>query len=112
MPLCARQPVNRSWANSLLQSCPSYFIGASLAVGLVEVIDHQVWEVLPVAIVPLFFAYRAYCAQLNRLEEEQRRREVIDALDQGMSVLDGNGSRHALERHARTHPRAVPAIGR
>src|SRR5580765_880909 len=42
VPLCARQPVNRSWANSLVQSGPSYFIGASLAVGLVEVIDHQV----------------------------------------------------------------------
>jgi diguanylate cyclase (GGDEF)-like protein/PAS domain S-box-containing protein len=91
VPLCARQPVNRSWANSLLRNGPSYFIGASLAVGVVEVIDHQVWEVLPVAIVPLFFAYRAYCAQLNQLEEEQRRREVIDALNQGMSVLDGNG---------------------
>src|SRR5262245_1137939 len=91
LPLCARQPVNRSWANSLLRNGPSYFIGASLAVGVVEVIDNQVWEVLPVAIVPLFFAYRAYCAQLNQLEEEQRRREVIDALNQGMSVLDGNG---------------------
>ena len=91
VPLCSRQPVNRSWANSLLQSGPSYFIGASLAVGLVEVIDRQVWEVLPVAIVPLFFAYRAYRAQLSQLEEAQRRREVIDSLDQGMSVVDSNG---------------------
>src|SRR5438093_4312976 len=91
VPLCSRQPVNRSWVNTLVQTGPSYFIGASLAVGLVEVIDGQVWEVLPVAVVPLFFAYRAYCAQMNQLEEEQRRREVIDSLDQGMSVVDSNG---------------------
>ena len=125
VPLCARQPVNRSWVNSLLQSGPSYFIGASLAVGLVEVVDRQVWEVLPVAIVPLFFAYRAYCAQLNQQEEEQRRREVIDALDQGMSVLDGNGVvtlwNDTLERilecprnRALNHTvaAAVPALGK
>ena len=125
VPLCARQPVNRSWANSLVQSGPSYFIGASLAVGLVEVVDRQVWEVLPVAIVPLFFAYRAYCAQLNQQEEAQRRREVIDALDQGMSVLDGNGVvtlwNDTLERILecprdralnRTVAAAVPALGK
>ncbi len=125
VPLCARQPVNRWWVNSLLQSGPSYFIGASLAVGLVEVVDRQVWEVLPVAIVPLFFAYRAYCGQLNQQEEAQRRREVIDALDQGMSVLDGHGvvtlwndtlerilecPRHRALNH--TVAAAVPALGK
>ena len=80
---------------------------------------------LPVAIVPLFFAYRAYCAQLNQLEEQQRRREVIDALDQGMSVLDGNGVvtlwNDTLERilecprHRalnQTVAAAVPALGK
>ena len=71
MPLVARQPINRSWPKSMLRGCPNYFIGASLAVGLVEVIDHRMWEVLPVAAVPLYFAYRAYCAHVNRLEEEQ-----------------------------------------
>ncbi len=91
VPLFARRPINRSWLQNLLWGCPSYVIGASLAVGLIEVIDHRMWEVLPVAAVPLYFVARAYCAHVNRLEEEQRRREVIDALDQGMSVLDGNG---------------------
>jgi hypothetical protein len=93
VPLCARQPVNRSWANSLLQNGPSYFIGASLAVGLVEVIDHQVWRCCrspssrssPIARI----------AQLNQLEEQQRRREVIDALDQACRSSMAT-SRHAL----------------
>ena len=91
VPFFTKQPINRSWPKSLLRGCPSYFIGASLAVGLVEVIDHRMWEVLPVAAVPLYFAYRAYSAHVNRLEEEHRRLEVIDSLDQGMSVVDSNG---------------------
>ena len=39
---------------------------------------------------------------MNRLEEEHRRREVIESLDQGMSVVDSNGRvtlwNDALER--------------
>ena len=91
LPLFARQPINRSWPQSMLRGCPSYLIGASLAVGLIEVVDHRTWEVLPVAAVPLYFVYQAYCAHVNRLEEEHRRLEVIESLDEGMSVVDGNG---------------------
>jgi diguanylate cyclase (GGDEF)-like protein/PAS domain S-box-containing protein len=91
VPLFARQPINRSWPNSLIRVCPSHIIGASLAVGLIEVIDHRMWEILPVAAVPLYFVYHAYCAHVNRLEEEHRRGEVITSLDQGMSVVDGHG---------------------
>src|SRR5258706_3490342 len=91
VPLVTKQPVNRSWPKSMLRGCPNYCIGASLAVGLVEVIDHRNWQVLSVAAVPLFFAYRAYSAHVNRLEEEHRRREGIQSLDQGMSVVDSSG---------------------
>src|SRR6266487_1313508 len=125
VPLFSRQPVNRSWPKSLLRGCPNYFIGASVAVGLVEVVDHRLWEVLPVAAVPLYFAYRAYCAHLHRLEEEHRRREVIESLAQGMSVIDRNGLvtiwNDALERilecprdRALGHSlvTAVPALGK
>jgi diguanylate cyclase (GGDEF)-like protein/PAS domain S-box-containing protein len=90
-PLVTRQPINPSLPKSILRAGANYCIGASLAVGLVEVIDHQNWPVLAVAAVPLYFAYRAYCAHVNRIEEEHRRREVIGSLDQGMSVLDSNG---------------------
>src|SRR4051794_29496439 len=90
VPLFTRHAVDRSWPKRLLHGCPSHFLGASLAVGLVEVIDHRAWEILPVAAVPLYFAYRAYCAYVSGLEEEHRRLEVIDALDQGMSVVDSN----------------------
>jgi diguanylate cyclase (GGDEF)-like protein/PAS domain S-box-containing protein len=102
VPLFARQPLNRSWPKDVVQGCPNYFIGASLAVGLVEVIDHRMWQVVPVAALPLYFAYRAYCVYLNRIEDEHRGREVIGSLDQGMSVVDSNGRvtlwNDALER--------------
>jgi diguanylate cyclase (GGDEF)-like protein/PAS domain S-box-containing protein len=102
VPLVTRQPVNRSWPKSVVGEGPNYFIGASLAVGLVEVTDHRMWEVLPVAAVPVYFAYRAYCAYLNRFADEHRRREVIEFLDEGMSVVDSSGRvtlwNEALER--------------
>jgi diguanylate cyclase (GGDEF)-like protein/PAS domain S-box-containing protein len=91
VPFLTRQPVNRSWPKSILRGSPSYFIGASLSVGLVEMIDHRMWQLLPVAAVPLYCAYRAYRAHVNRLEEEHRRLEVIESLHQGMSVVDSNG---------------------
>ena len=91
VPFITRQPVNRSWPTSMLRGGPTYCIGASVAVGLVEVIDHRNWQVFSVAAIPLYFAYRAYCAHVTRFEEDHRRREVIESLDQGMAVVDGNG---------------------
>jgi diguanylate cyclase (GGDEF)-like protein/PAS domain S-box-containing protein len=124
-PLLTKQPVDRSWPKSVLRGCPGYFIGASLAVGVAEVIDHRMWEVLPVAAVPLYFAYHAYCVHVSRLEEEHRRREVIESLDQGMSVVDSNGLvtlwNDALERIlgcpreralGRSIVGAMPALGK
>jgi diguanylate cyclase (GGDEF)-like protein/PAS domain S-box-containing protein len=91
VPLLKRQSINRSWPRALVRNCPNYLIGASVAVGFVEIIMFRTWEVLPVAAVPIYCAYRAYCADATRQEDEYRRREVIDALNQGMSVLDSSG---------------------
>ena len=90
-PLVTRTPVNRAWPKVLLRECPTYFVGAGIAIGAVELIAHRNWQVLPVAFVPVFFAFRAYANYLGRLEDEQRRLEVIDALDHGMAVVDRNG---------------------
>jgi PAS domain S-box-containing protein len=101
-PFVMKRPVAPSWRRDILRCVPNYFVGASLAVALVEVIDRRAWDLLPVAAVPLLFVYRAYCAHLDRLEEQHRRRQVLDALDEGMSVVDGNGRivvwNDALER--------------
>ena len=125
VPFFTRQPLDRSWPPAILRDVPNYLIGASLAVGLVEAIDHRMWEVLLVAAVPLFFVYRAYCANVNRLEEERQREEVIESLGEGMSVVDSYGRitlwndalqrilgcpRHRALNRSIVH--AVPALGK
>ena len=114
VPLFEKRPVGRLWLPSLPAGCPSHFIGAGLAVGLVEVIDRGLWNVLPVAAVPLYFAYRAYGVHVRRLEEEHRRREVVESLAQGMSVIDDDG-RITLWNDALEHMLSCPrerALGR
>ena len=125
VPFCTKQPVNQSWPANILRGFPNYCIGASLAVGLVEVIDHRNWQIVPVVALPLFFAFRAYCAHVNRLDEEHRGREIVESLDQGMSVVGSNGQitlwSDALERIldcpreralGRSVADAVPALGK
>ncbi len=90
VPLVSRQPVNRSWLASILRGCPNHGIGASLAVGIVVVIDLRDWPVALVAAVPMYFAYRAYSAHVKRLEEDHCRLEILESLDHGMCVVDAN----------------------
>ena len=91
VPFLTKQPLDRSWPRSLLRGAPCYFIGAGVAVPVVAIVQQQRWEVVPVAAVPIYFAFRAYAAHIIHLDEVHRRREVIASLEQGMSVLDTNG---------------------
>jgi diguanylate cyclase (GGDEF)-like protein/PAS domain S-box-containing protein len=123
VPLLSRRPVDRSWPRRALRGCPTYLLGAAIAVVLAEIVVQRMWSVLPVAAGLLFLAYRTYAEYVSGLEEEQRRREVIDLLEQGMSVVDRHGRvtlwNDALERmlgcsreSALGHylDRAVPAL--
>ena len=91
VPLLSGQAINRSWLTRLLQDCPHAFIGAGIAVALTEVVDHRMWEVLPVAALPLYFAHQAYCSYVRQFEYEHGSLEAIESIDQGMSVIDGAG---------------------
>jgi diguanylate cyclase (GGDEF)-like protein/PAS domain S-box-containing protein len=101
-PALMRQAFNRSWHRSALRGCPIYIVGASAAVVFVALIDHRMWEVLPVAAGAMCFAYGPYADYVKQMEEERRRREVIDFLEQGMAVVDRSGQvtvwNDALER--------------
>jgi diguanylate cyclase (GGDEF)-like protein/PAS domain S-box-containing protein len=90
-PLLTKQPVYRSWPARIVLDAPIYFTGAGVAVGFVEIIDHRIWELLPVAAIPLYCALRTYGDYVDRLDAEHRRREVIESLDQGMCVVDSSG---------------------
>src|SRR4029453_12676544 len=91
VPLITGQRINRSWPGTVLRDCPHHVIGAGLAVGLIEIIDHGLWEGVPVAALPLFFAHRAYCAHVSQIEYEHRSQGAIESLDEGIAVIDGRG---------------------
>jgi diguanylate cyclase (GGDEF)-like protein/PAS domain S-box-containing protein len=91
MPLVTGQPFNRWWPASILRDGPHHVIGAGLAIGLIEIINYRLWELLPVAALPLFFAHRAYCSHVSQIEYEHRSQEAIESLNEGVSVLDSRG---------------------
>ena len=102
VPFVTRRPVNRSWPERALVGLPVYLLGAGVATFVVQVIDRGLWNIAPVVAVALFFAYRTYADYVQQIEDQHRRREVIDHLEQGMSVLDCDGRvtlwNDALER--------------
>ncbi|HEX6464780.1 MAG TPA: diguanylate cyclase, partial [Vicinamibacterales bacterium] len=101
-PLVTRRPFDRSWLKHPLPGLAVYLLAAAAAVAIVDVIDHGMWDVAPVLAGALFCAYWIYADYLSGLSHAHRRREVIDFLDQGMSVLDADGRvvlwNDALER--------------
>src|SRR5205814_1630384 len=101
-PVVNDEPFNRSWMAAIPRCAPTYFVAAGIAAGLVEIVNRGAWQLLPAAAIPLFCAQRAYAAALARAAADDRRRQVIDSLNQGMAVLDGAGCvtvwNDALER--------------
>ena len=90
-PLAARTPIDRSWLTNPLRDCPGAFVAAGVAVGLVEAIGRQAWEILAVASVPLYFAYRAQSRQARRAAIDVQDRASVEPPDQGISVVDSQG---------------------
>ena len=64
-PLVARRPIEPAWPSRMVMVAPIYFIGAALAVGLVVVISNRMWELLPAALVPVYFGAQAYSAYMG-----------------------------------------------
>ena len=91
LPLIARQNILKGWPDAMRRDVSLHIVGAAVAAGLVELIAHRMWDSLAVVAVPLFFATWIYHDYLSRLDEEDRRCEVIESLDQGMCVLDARG---------------------
>jgi diguanylate cyclase (GGDEF)-like protein len=90
-PLMTRRPINRSWPADLVLGTPIYLVGASLALGITVMITNRTLELVPIVVVPLALAYRAYASQVFSLEEDRHRREVMASLQHGMAVVDING---------------------
>ena len=125
VPLLTKRRLNQSWPANMLRGVPSYYLGATCGCGSGHAVSRQMWELLPLAVVPLYSAYCAYHAFVARLDEEHRRREVLDALGQGMSVVGSHGLvtlwNDALEHIldcpraralGRSLEKAMPAVGK
>jgi diguanylate cyclase (GGDEF)-like protein/PAS domain S-box-containing protein len=114
VPLAARRPIDRSWPARALEGCPIYLLGACFAAVIVEIVDRRLWSFAPVVGVVLFLAGRTYTDYVRGIQEQHRRREVMDHLEQGLLVVDGDGRvthwNDALERLL--HCPAGRALGR
>jgi diguanylate cyclase (GGDEF)-like protein/PAS domain S-box-containing protein len=86
-----RQPIDPGWPAHLLRALPGFVIGSGVAAGVVTLIEHRLWGVTLVGAVPVYFAYQAYAGHVARVDEERRRQEVREFLDQGMAVVDRAG---------------------
>ena len=120
---CLPKSPLRSWPRRLLDGCPVYLVGASVAVGVAEIVARREWA-LAVAAAPLALAYHIYRMHVNGLQQEQRRAEAIESLTDGVCILNREGDvtlwNSALERllecprdraiGRRLHV-AVPALG-
>ena len=91
VPRLNREPVSRSWPIAVVRPAAAYGIGAAVAAALAQIITGRMWELAAVAALPLYCAYRAYCDDVNRCEQEHRRGEVIGSLSEGVSVVDRAG---------------------
>lgn len=92
VPILMRQGVDPAWSARALRAWPPYAIAATAAAVLAEAVTDNQWQLLPVIAVPAYLAYHTYCRVLQRVDEEHRRREVIDAFVQGMAVVDSGGA--------------------
>jgi diguanylate cyclase (GGDEF)-like protein/PAS domain S-box-containing protein len=125
VPFVTRQSVNRELLHNVARDTPDYILGAVISVLIVTAIDHEMWGLLLVATVPLVFVYRVYFRHLDRLEREQRHRDVIESLDHGICIIDLTGRvvlwNDALQRMVecprdravgRTLDAALPVLGK
>lgn len=90
VPLTTGVAAARSWPRDAIRGMPSHFVGAGVAVALVEAIEHRTWGVLMVAALPLYFAWRAYATHGDRLSRDHRRLDAAASSDVGVCTVDDN----------------------
>ena len=83
-------PSTFRWPLDSVRGVPSHAVGAAVAAGIIELVRHQAWTVLPVVAVPLYFAWVAYDAQLDRGAEEVRHVEASSP-EHGLCRVDPAG---------------------
>ncbi len=90
-PLATGLATTRAWPRHAFRGCPGHVIGAAIAVAFIELVQHHAWNLLPLAAVPLYFAWDAYRAHAERLGRQDRRLDVVGSPDHGICIVDDAG---------------------
>ncbi|HXK33521.1 MAG TPA: ATP-binding protein, partial [Dehalococcoidia bacterium] len=79
-----------AWNRDFLWSAPGYFLAAAVGATVALIMVTAAWELLPLAVSPLYISYRAYQISVRRLEEERWHAQELAKLV--------NATRQALAR--------------
>src|SRR6266550_809402 len=66
-------------------------VAACLAVALFETFSRDAWDILALALVPLYFACRLHGTIQLRRDRERCHRDVLQSLDQALAIVDTSG---------------------
>jgi diguanylate cyclase (GGDEF)-like protein/PAS domain S-box-containing protein len=86
-----RHAMHTAWQQLSLAILQHSVIAATVAALLVELIEQRMWVEFAVAMVPLYFASRAHSDYLRRVALDDRHREVIDTVADGIAIIDRAG---------------------
>ena len=89
-PLASTVAPTHNWPRQAFRGCPGHFIGAAIALAIIELVEHQAWNLVPVAALPLYFAWDAYRTHAERAGRQDRRLDAGRSLDHGVCIVDGS----------------------
>ncbi len=85
------QPSVWVWQQNFLWSGSRYFIAASVAAVMAELIDHRMWSFIALGAIPVYMTYRAYGVYVGRFDGLHRHRETSESRNDGMAVINRDG---------------------
>lgn len=84
------EPVRR-WPSQAMRGVPGHVIGAAMAVTFAELAVRGAWLLMPLAALPLYFAWDAYRNRMEHDGAEARRLDVVSSPDHGICLVDDGG---------------------
>jgi diguanylate cyclase (GGDEF)-like protein/PAS domain S-box-containing protein len=89
-PLTATVAPTHNWPRQAFRGCPGHFIGAAIALAIIEVVEHRAWNLVPIAALPLYFSWDAYRTHAERVGRQGRQLDAGRSLDHAICVVDDN----------------------
>jgi len=87
-PLAATVAAPHNWPRQAFRGCPGHFIGAAIALAIIELVEYRAWNLMPIAAVPLYFAWDAYRMHAERVGRQDGRLDAGPSPDHGICVVD------------------------